>query len=812
MFAAFASVAAPPAIASAQGPAAPAPQSRCGAVGRETELFAPVVLGRQVLGEVAAYICDGRPTEADWPAMVRLLTPALDDQAAERLGALEAGARADPAIAEALGVSIRFDYSELAFFVSLSPQLGRAAELSFVTEDSSFEPGLPPARFSSYLNIAGSVSRASSAGVQAPSFLLSGATRLSAVAIEYEAELEEQLVPEGRTIYNVRRNFARAVIDEPSSRRRWFLGEFDSEAVGLQLATGLRGAGVFRSTREFGGGGLARASLGRRLFLTQDSTVSLFRNGALFREFRLGPGAYDLTDIPLLTGTTDARVEIRDDLGRTEVLEFNNFYKPSDLNPGDFEYFVGVGQRRALGGTVPTPDQAVTGSAFVRKALRGGPVVSLGAQGDANFQGGNAILEVVAPLNGFLRLEGSGVRSEVGVGYAVAADYSFFLDNPRQDAFFIGVQAESQDFVSIGDPAALNTTALTASAQYSTNLTERFQLRATAATARERGLGTNTFRGGLDGVFRLRSNLSGAVGVSYIDADTPDRGLNFSLSLIWRPGLRDRAEARYDSFQNQVIGSFERANPGHVGGLGASAVVARQDGNAGITGSVNYVANRAFVALAQGVSGEDLSDFGSQIGTTLSASTGLAYAQGAFGWGRPVSNSFAVLKGHPTLKGAPVVVGQLGDQRRYAARSGPLGGALVGGLSPYIDQSIAYDVPAAPSGYDLGAGVYRVRPVNRSGYAFTVGTDAFVTAAGTLRGPDGAPVSLGAGRVVRLDRPMDELQFFTNSVGRFAVSGLAPGGRYRVELFRSNLVVEFEVPSDTDGLFDLSTLVAEPQP
>jgi outer membrane usher protein len=129
-------------------------------------------------------------------------------------------------------------------------------------------------------------------------------------------------------------------------------------------------------------------------------------------------------------------------------------------------------------------------------------------------------------------------------------------------------------------------------------------------------------------------------------------------------------------------------------------------------------------------------------------------------------------------------------------------------LSSYVTQSVQYDVEDPPTGYDVGPGVVRVRPPYRSGYALRIGTDAFVSAIGTLQFPNHQPVSLVGGRVVALgEPPEDPVPFFTNSVGRFAISNLLPGRRYKVEVYGQPGTFEFEVPQDSTGLVDLSTVL-----
>ena len=102
--------------------------------------------------------------------------------------------------------------------------------------------------------------------------------------------------------------------------------------------------------------------------------------------------------------------------------------------------------------------------------------------------------------------------------------------------------------------------------------------------------------------------------------------------------------------------------------------------------------------------------------------------------------------------------------------------------------------------------MFRVRPPYHSGYRLVVGTDAFVTAAGTLTDAKGAPVKLASGQVVDLADPKAKATgFFTSSAGRFALAALKPGGRYRVQL-NSGEKFEFTVPTEIDGYFDMRTI------
>ena len=154
-----------------------------------------------------------------------------------------------------------------------------------------------------------------------------------------------------------------------------------------------------------------------------------------------------------------------------------------------------------------------------------------------------------------------------------------------------------------------------------------------------------------------------------------------------------------------------------------------------------------------------------------------------------------------------MVAGQSLANNDYISKSGALGGAVNGFLTSYSVQSVQYDVESPPPGYDIGAGVVRVKPPYHSGYKLRVGMDAFASAFGNLVDSNNKPISLASGQVIAADGKDNEpIQFFTNSIGRFAIQNLRPGVAYKVEIYAGRITFSFEVPASTTGLVDLKTV------
>src|SRR5690606_22926843 len=203
--------------------------------------------------------------------------------------------------------------------------------------------------------------------------------------------------------------------------------------------------------------------------------------------------------------------------------------------------------------------------------------------------------------------------------------------------------------------------------------------------------------------------------------------------------------------------------------------------------------------------GESFNNIGESQVTTLRVGSSIAYAGGKLAVGRTINDSFALVYPHKTLKGRKVIVGDALEGGSYVSKSGALGPAVQNSLTAFLNQSIRYDVVDPPRGYDIGDGVKRVRPAYKSGYVIEVGSAAFVSAIGTLKGRDGQPLKLVSGILRRTDQPdaADE-PFFTNTAGRFAIAKLEPGGEYSVWLPSGGQGgFTFRVPDDNDGLLDL---------
>ena len=280
------------------------------------------------------------------------------------------------------------------------------------------------------------------------------------------------------------------------------------------------------------------------------------------------------------------------------------------------------------------------------------------------------------------------------------------------------------------------------------------------------------------------------------------------LALVYRFSPFSSGTAEVDSRRDRARVGYQTSRGRGVHSWSAAANIDRSESATGVNASINSVLNRVELGAShQTFFDSDGGEITDQR-TSLRAGASLAFADGAVAVSRPIYDSFALVRAHPSLKGAQVYI----DPRDqfFSARSGVLGGAVSPELSAYSPRVLTFDAPEAPPGYDLGAGSAQVLPPYRSGYLITVGSDYFVSAVGQLMTESGQPLSLWVGQAIELEHPDHKpIRMFTNASGRFSVQGLRPG-RWRIESSDSSSTVYYlDVPADAQGLVRIGVLRPE---
>lgn len=781
---------------------------------RDLDMTVPLMFKRRPLGDLPIRLTFDDRLLVDRKAFETMIGPLLNPKARETLLASGAGKdRYDSDSLKPLGISFEYDPSSLAVVVLTIDPTQRALESLFGPDNYGEDnPDLLPAKVAGFLNIDAFYAYGWNSGARngPPSVTLNGAVRYGGVVFEGDGQFGRDSFGGNGDSFSFSRNYARLVYDQPEAYRRWYLGDLTPEVRGQQGYVQIGGLGVSRQRQRFDPYRSSILQGNRQLVLQRDATVRVLRNGVPYREFRLDAGAYDFSSLPLLAGSNDVQIEVRDVGGGVQNIAYSQYLDPIDLVPGDYEYAAYFGPTSNNFGRSPKYNGPVAFSGFFRKAFVSAPAIGVGLQASRSVQTLTGQTQFVLRGGSRILLDGGVSHSRfVGSGFSAGVGYDLLLDRGGLvDSAGVRVDYLSKRYAYLASPRPENTTGFTVNGQYTRQVTQKLSLLILGNYLQSRRRADN-YRISTQANYYFDQKWSVRAGVEYAKVDSVfgrGKGFGFSLSLVYQPSVRDRIEARHESVTDSSALSYIHSSSNQIGSVGYGGLLSRDDG--AVTGQAfaDYIGNRFDAGVSHTTYGPRFRDFGQVNVTSVRVGTSLAFADGVVGVGRRINDSFALLYPHENLKGHDVVAGQSLAENNYMSKSGPLGAAVNGYLNSYVVQPVQYDIENPPAGYDVGPGSVRVKPPYHSGYKLKVGTDAFASATGTLLYPDGKPVSLAGGRVTAADgKDKEPLPFFTNSVGRFAIANLRPAVKYSVELGQ-NARFEFTVPADTTGLVDLRTI------
>jgi outer membrane usher protein len=784
--------------------APPAPGSDLNPSGRDISLGGPLKDGPFILGEVTYLLtADGRIL-VDVGPLLELLQPVLSPAAWQALAsALEGRARVSTVELNDLGYPMVYDPATFGLTLSISPDGRPRTSLSISGGREQVRgPVARPANLSAYVTTYLStdyVHVGDVTGFGTPSLLIDSAIRFRGVVLENEATLEDEFVREG----------TRLVYDDVARTARWTAGDLRPQARGFSGASPIAGLSMERVYADLDPQRNIQPRGQRSFTLVRPSTVEVFINGRSVQQTRLNPGSYDVSDFPFAQGGNDVRLVIRDDAGIESVFSFSIFFDRSLLAAGLTEFGLYAGTRTDFDqdGREYTGEAAASG--FYRRGLTDD--LTAGGNFQAGTRGGVVGGEVVwASRMGTIGMDLAGSSVEgIGEGYALNASFErvFGADGPGTRSVTATFQTVSESFATPNQELADNPFAYEAGVTYSQSIgTTQY---VSADVFYSVGRGSREDQGSARATYGWRASgrlLFNVEAVYEQRRGESEAGIRFGLT--YRLGPYASATAEIDSRRNRGRLGYQTSRGRGVGSWSAAANLDSSEEATGVNGSFTALLNRAEIG------GSHLTSFDVDTGeisdqrTSFRAGASFVYVDGQVAVARPVYDSFALFAPHGSLRDAPIYVEPRdGD---YSARSGLLGGAVTPELSAYSPRTITFDVPDAPTGYDIGSGSVQLLPPYRSGYLVTVGSDYSVSATGQLVQADGTPLKLLVGMAYEVARPdQPGVRMFTNNAGRFAVQGLRPG-EWRIEAgIDGAQTYTIVIPEGADGLVRLGVVNPE---
>lgn len=790
-----------------EAPAAPAARAqRLNPTGRAIILTVPAKDGAAYLGDMPLTI--GADDSLSFPAdrTLQLLDELLDPNVMTALRGSFAGKSAiGPADLASAGITVEYDPRtlELRFMIPVEKRASRRLSVSALDRQSVGE-FVKPLDYSAYLNIRGSVDlyeQGPVTGFQEPVFLLNGAVNLKGVVLETDAIW----IPGGPG-KDFQRLGSRYVYDDTKNVVRFTLGDLEAQGRGFQAVPDIAGISIFRSYSVLNPQQVIRPRGDRTFRLERPSTVEVIVNGQQVRRLQLAPGNYNLRDFPFAQGGNDIRLNVLDDTGRTEVLRFNIFLDQTQLAKGldEFGLYAGVHAPLGASGPVYSDDWVVSG--FYRRGISDN--LTLGANFQADDQVQMAGIEAMfgTPIGSFGTHLAYSHTDGFGDGFALQATFQRIIQhqNGQADTFNLFVEHRSRRFAPVTFFLADNQYDYEIGGGYTHAFNADFYMGANARFSKGRGLNSDVHNYSLIGGWRISSAATLSAEARYTEDSRGDEFSGF-VTLTVRFGRSSSIRGEYDTRDNRARLSYQTLHGNGVGSYNITADVERSDFGSNMGFNANYFTNRAELGFSH--FGTFSGDFGDSVSqrSTFRLGTSIAVGGGEVSIGRPIYDSFAIVRPHASLKNANVLVDP--SVLGVTAMTGDMKVATQPNLSSYSERTVTVDVEGAPAGTDIGQGSFKLFPGYRSGYMLQVGSEYFITATGTMLDIDGQPVSLVSGKATELAHPeRAPVTVFTNRQGRFGATGLAPG-QWRIEMLDANKsVYVITIPQDAEGIVRLGDI------
>ena len=802
---------------------------RINPTGRNIEMTAPLKFDQFYLGDTIVRISAKDEISIPKDRLAQLITPLLRQEALQSFDALPAtdGAILLSALSEK-GFSLRFDSGQVALFLSLTVEQRAITNLSgsFSRAKVMSENVSHPANFAGYVNVRAGAdygyNSSTTGGIENLRLDFQGAIRWFNIVLENEATLDQD---------GFSRRGTRVVYDIPADALRITAGDIAPIRTGFQGGADILGVSAEKSYQKLQPNQNIRPTGSRSFRIERPSTVDVKVNGFIIQHLRLQPGDYNINDLQLSPGSNAISLVIEDDMGQVRTIDFTVFFDRSLLTPGMSEWALNAGVQtlysfggksdiRNLYSNLEYDWTTPVISGFYERGLIDGLTgeIHFQAAQRAMMGGAEAFLQTAF---GFWALEGAiSSADDYGLDFAGSLHYGLTNiegpDGSRGNFKFVAeYRGENFSTLDVGMPS--NDLALNLLASYTQELPWGMagSLSANYGLSRSEGGGHYgadiTLSRDFGPSIHAGVMLGYAHGLNHNITNAND-DLRAGVRFGYRVDDKNSIEANYDTHNNRSQVAYRHQDGGGIGGWNAQVELDHQGagndvGNEtyGVNGSLEYAGNRGNVVVAHHAAGQGLNSNNIDQRTSVIAGTAIAFADGAFAVGRPISSGFAILAPHSNLPDSEISLGA--SQEAGSVSSGFFGPALASDIPAYSQSRLPIDVSNLPVGYDLGSSSFDLYAPYKGGYQLIVGSDYTVSAFGVMLDEKGEPITLSTGDAVEDGHPEGHhVQIFTNKAGKFGAQGIRPG-KWLVDMAtdpKTRFVID--VPPGTVGLLKLDTL------
>jgi len=554
------------------------------------------------------------------------------------------------------------------------------------------------------------------------------------------------------------------------------------------------------------------------------SELEIYMDGQRIRTERIRPGEFELRDLLAYGGARSIQVLLRDSFGRVQQFDYSFYFSDRPLSRGLHEYSYNIGAFRREYGLRSNRYGPAAYSMFHRYGVTDALTLGVRAEGTRQLLNAGPSATVVLGSAGVINaaLGASTIASHRGAAGSLAYTYQ-----TRGWSTSLSLRRDWREFVSLGDPPTASNRKLEASvsANYyvagggtvslNHGVLKTMAGRAASPASPEQPFTVSAFDNRRASTLAytvpvFNGKVSLTTSLTHIKDRKGSRNEAFA-GLIW---LIDKdytttANIRADRDNRNAAVQFTRNQPiGEGLGYQLSADRVEAGGSAATQGRLNVQYN-APAAVLRAELGTLHDETRTRSDSRLSVAGGVAFAGSHVALGRPVVESFGIVK-VGEIAGVRVLVN---DQPMGTTDS--KGKVFVPTLSPYVDSEVSIDASTVPIDYAFTTTRKKISPSLRSGALIEFGLTRIQAFTGTLAFQDRpqGPVKPLEFQEVTLDTPAGPIRIQTGNGGQFYLENLKAGD-YPARSLANGKACSFTltIPQSEETFVDLPQALCTPQP
>ncbi len=504
------------------------------------------------------------------------------------------------------------------------------------------------------------------------------------------------------------------------------------------------------------------------------STVEVYVQNQLRSVNQVPAGPFTIDDVPVILGAGQARIVVRDALGREQVITSSFYAAGGLLRPGLHEMALAAGRLRSADSRAG-PDY---GNDYAAALWRQGISDWLTLEARAEYEAGQTkVLAAAADI---------GLRwGEIEVALAGARvaqqSHAFGAIGYRYQDFDTGIslrwEQAQRGFRFAGDTDGLPTPVRQVTASASRRLGPGVSAGLLWIDT-ERPDGQRTRSAGVSGTATLGAGVSLLLSANRID-DNGRRSTLASIGVSVPLGPRTSASASLDAGNAPRRSvTVQRALPIEEGYGYRLGVTDNRLGTRIEAAASAQLALATLTAEAARQSGQDTA-------LRFGAAGGIAMIDGAWFAARPLTESFALVR-VPGVAEAPIFI-----NNQPAGRTDAQGDLIVPRITGFLPYEVRIDADALPADVEIRRDRVTVVPPYRSGVTAALEVRRSVSALVKLVAAGGVAVPAGATAQVT----PDGLASGVAGKSEFFVSATAGTKRARIDWRGQSCTIEFELPA-----------------